>query len=46
MVCQKQAIKQTGENSACFVTAVTGLRLLEREQAAIIEELGYNPRVN
>ncbi len=46
IVRQKQAFKDINNSSAAFASAATVLRLLEQEQGAIIEELGYNPRAN
>ena len=46
IVCQKQALKELGQSGATFVAVANVLHLLEREQAAVIEELGYNPRAN
>ena len=43
---QKQAVKEIGQNGASLAPAVTVLRLLEREQSVVLEELGYNPRAN
>jgi hypothetical protein len=46
IVRQQRALKDLNGNSSAFISAATVLRLLEREQGAIIEELGYNPRSN
>lgn len=46
IVRQKRALKALGQSGATFVAAANVLHLLEREQLAVIEELGYNPRAN
>lgn len=46
IVRQRRALKDIKRSSAAFISATTVLRLLEQEQGAIIEELGYNPRSN
>jgi hypothetical protein len=46
IVRQRQAIKESQGKGAPFIAASTVLRLLEQEQSAIVEELGYNPRTN
>lgn len=43
---QKQVLKEFIDKGTSFIAAATVLRLLEQEQGAIIEELGYNPRTN
>ena len=43
IVRQKEAINEIGQDGASSLTAATVLRLLEREQAAALEELGYKP---
>jgi len=44
--CRGQALQKMANKSTGFVAAARVLRLLEKEQANIIEELGYNPRTN
>ncbi len=44
IVRQKHALNEIGQNSVSFVAAAAVLRLLEREQSVVLEELGYNPR--
>ena len=46
IVRQKQALQEVRKSGAIFVAAAHVLRLLEQEQSAVIEELGYNPRAN
>ena len=46
LVRQRRIIKELVEDGHSSVGANTVLRLLENEQAAIEEELGYNPRLN
>jgi hypothetical protein len=45
-VRQKQALQEVRKNGVIFVAAARVLCLLEQEQSAVIEELGYNPRSN
>jgi len=46
VVRQRRVIKELEEAGRPRVGALTVLRLLEQEQAAIVNELGYNPRKN
>jgi len=43
---QRQIIKDLEQDGHKTIGAETMLRLIEREQSAIIEELGYSPRAN
>ena len=43
---QKRIVKDLESDGHSSVGARTVLRLMEQEQAAIIEELGYSPRPN
>jgi hypothetical protein len=46
LVRQRRIIKDLEQDGHTSVAANTLLRLMEREQAAIVGELGYNPRIN
>jgi hypothetical protein len=43
---QRRIIKELEEDGHPSTGAKTVLRLLEQEQSAILDELGYNPRAN
>ena len=43
---QRRIIKDLEDDGHTSVGANTVLRLLQQEQATIVEELGYNPRTN